>query len=430
MDIYNWDMVCAVSCHELNKNLKKVSPTFFDEFRWSDSEGNEIVGTFSGWEIVPGGDSQRINIIMPISYGTLSIPKMNKDHITVDGLCPKIQVELVFISSEEKGEDSHLKFNLKQVSKNGMDVKAGGGNVVVLDADINHLFPGSDAIIADLYCAMMVEMLVSMQEKIKYIFTNIMSISECNSTSWMTPIMFSYAYNEKINGQLGCLAVLAVLDHSNDDDFVPVHPAVERQLIFDSSLVRDGGTIGFMLSQHMFMKHVVLRGLADVFKGSVSGQYFLDSDNVIRNNGNISLDKLEGYTPYFNSLELKIIDNKIVINNASGYCSVGADRSYNSFALAASYSARLSVSEGHNSVVLNSDNGPSLNIEINDELAKFLWLFGGRRVDELLHRIKDEMSELLFEFSSKMTFDIYPIIFNVENKYSECGIAEHFFMRD
>jgi hypothetical protein len=71
MDNYNRDMVCAVSCSELNKKLKATSREAYGEFSWSDGEGNEISGEFSGWEIVADGDAQRINIITPLRVGRL-----------------------------------------------------------------------------------------------------------------------------------------------------------------------------------------------------------------------------------------------------------------------------------------------------------------------------------------------------------------------
>ncbi|VVA49795.1 Clostridium P-47 protein [Serratia ficaria] len=430
MDIYNWDMVCAVSCTELNKKLKAASQDAFGNFRWSDDEGNAISGTFSGWEIVTGGDAQRINIIAPLSMGTLTIPALGKNNVPVDGLCPKLQVELMFVNAESGNGDTQLRFNLAQVSKKDIAVAAGNGSVVVLDADVNHLFPGVDAIIPKMYCEMMAEMLVAMQDKIKFIFASVADIPTESDALWMKPVLLAYAYNEKINGEPGCLAVLATLDNTGDDGLIPLGPGPERQLVFDSALIREGGSIGFMLSRHMFMKRVIRPGLPGVFKGSGLSQYSLDADDVIRNNGAVSLNKVQGYTPYFNHLELKVVDNRVIINNASGSCDVGADRSYNTFTLSAAYAAELSYSGAHCYVALNSVNGPLLDTEIHDDLAKALWIFGGKRVDELLHSIKDDMNGLLFEFSTRMNFEVWPITFSTDASYKKCGLAGNFYMQD
>ncbi|WP_277972936.1 TULIP family P47-like protein [Pantoea agglomerans] len=431
MDIYNWDMVCAVSCAELNKKLKTASRDAFGSFSWSDDEGNTISGEFDGWEIVPGGDSQRINIMTSVSTGRLKATVLGKPvDISVDGLCPEIQTELAFVSAGNSTDATHLKFNPARVVKKSAPVTAGDGSIVVLDPDTTRLFPASESIIPDLYCDMMARMLVAMRDKISFIFAEVAAIPASSEASWMKPVTLAYAYSEKLSGSLGCLAVLATLDDSDDDGQVPLGPGPERQLIFDSALVREGGSTGFMLSRHMFMKRIVRPGLPGVLKGSNLSQYLLDNDDVIRNNGKVSLSDSGGYIPYFNSLVMEIIDNRVVINNTSGRCDVGADRSYNSFELSGSYVPELLVSGDRYSVAIKNTDGPALSTEIHDEMARWLWIFGGKRVDELLHEIKDEMSRRLFEFSNQMRFDVFPITFSTDARYSRCGLADNFYMQD
>lgn len=430
MDIYNWDMVCAVSCLELNKKLKTASREAFGEFCWPDGEGNQISGAFDGWEIVAGGDAQRINITTSVSTGRLEATVLGQHiDVPVDGLCPELQVELAFVNAGAGDNTTHLKFNLARVSKTP-PVKAGDGSVVVLNPDTNRLFPASESIIPEIYSDMMTQMLVARQDKLAFIFAEIMDIPEGSDVSWMKPVMLAYAYNEKLSGEPGCLAVLATLDDSDDDGLVPVGPGPARQLVFDSALIREGGSIGFMLSRHMFMKRVVRPGLPDVLRGSDISQYQLDSSDIIRNKGFISLDKADSYSPYFNSFKMEIIDNRIVINNTSGRCDVGADRSYNSFELSGTYAPELTISGDHYCVALSNVNGPSLDIEIHDTMAKWLWIFGGKQVDELLHKLKDEMSSWLFEFSSQMRFDVFPVTFSTDACYSNCGLADNFYMQD
>jgi len=429
MDIYNWDMVCAVSCTELNKKLKSASRGAFGNFSWSDDEGNEISGEFKGWEMVAGGDAQRIVIIMPLLSGELTIPELGKNKVSVAGLCPKLQVELAFVNAGNGDNTAHLKFNFAQVIKKDRSVTAGHGSVVVLDADVDHLFPDADILIPELYCDMMAEMLVARREEIGLILAEVMDIPAGNETSWLKPVLMAYAYNEKLSGELGCMAVLCTLDDADDNGYEPLGPTPERQLIFDSALVREGGSMGFMLSRRMFMNRIVRPGLPGVLKGSSLSQYRLDGSDVIRNNGNITLDCMEGYSPYFTSFEIEVTDNRIVINNTSGYCYVG-EPNYNSFSLSGSYAPELSVVRNHYVVSLTNVNGPSLDIQIHDTRAKWLWFFGGKLVDELLHIIKDEMSNLLFEFSSQMHFDVFPVTFSTDARYSSCGLAGNFFMQD
>jgi hypothetical protein len=426
MDIYNWDMVCAITCRELNKKLNVSVSDSFGAFSWTDGVGNQISGSFDRWEIVPGGSSQRINIITPLSAGRLKASVLGTEvDVAVDGLCPLLQVELAFVNAGNNNNDTHLTFNFAQVSSRNAVVRAGEGSVVVLEADTNQLFPGDDAIIPQLFCQLMAEMLVAMRDKFEFIFAQLLTIPDDSGVSWMSLHRLGYAYNEKISGELGSLAVLGISENNPH----PPHPD-ELQLIFDSSLIRESGSIGFMLSRHMFMENIVLPGLIDVFQGSDIRQFLLDENDVIRNNGLISLNKLNGYTPYFSSLEVKVVDNRIVINNTYGTCDVVPRSSYVSFDLSAIYAPRLSAKAGQYRLILDSVNEPVFNSEGHDTAAKIFWIFGGWVVDALIQGICSQMSSLLFRFGHEIDFSIQPVIFNTDEDYSESGLAGNFYMRN
>ncbi|MCW6015992.1 TULIP family P47-like protein [Serratia marcescens] len=424
MDIYGWDMVCAVSCNELNKKLKTASHEAFGQFTWFDNEGNTISGEFDGWKIVPGGDAQRINIITSISTGRLGATVLGQHvDVSVNGLCPCLQVELAFVNAGVGDNNTNLKFNLARVSKSA-PVTAGDGSVVVLNPDINRLFPASESIIPDMYCEMMAEMLVAREDKLAFIFAEIMDIPADNDVSWMKLHLLQYVYNEKIKGELGCMAVLGILADN------PSPPAPDSlQLIFDSSLVREGGSVGFMLSRRTFMKHIVLPGLPDVFEGSDISQFLLDDNNVIKNNGSISLKRINGYTPYFNSLNVEVIDNLVVLNNASGRCDVVSYSSYVLFELSTIYTPRFTEAGGRYTLSLEGVNRSVFNCETHDTVAQAFWIFGGWVVDALVKGIKAQLDSRLFEFGHHMNLDLFPVTFSTNARYSDCGLADNFYLQ-
>lgn len=427
MDIYNWDMVCAVSCAELNKKLKIASREAFGPFSWSDDEGNKISGEFDGWEVVAGGDSQRINILTSVSTGRLEATVLGQRvDKSVDGLSPELQVELAFVNAGAGDNTTHLKFNLARVSQK-TPVMAGGGSVVVLNPDTTRLFQDSDAIIPLMYCDMMAEMLVAMQDKLAFILAEVMAVPAESDASWMKFHILQYAYAETLSGEPGSLAVLGKLD---DDELIP-YSLDDLQLIFDSSLIREGGSIGFMLSQRMFMKHAVLPGLSSVFRGSDISQFKLGrDDNAIKNNGGISLNRLDGYIPWFNSLNVEVLDNRLVLNNASGRCDVVSYSSYVSFDLSAIYAPRLIVAEGGYTLCLEGVNRPVFHCETHDTVAQVFWIFGGWVVDALVKGIKTQLDSLLFNFGRRVNFDVFPVSFSTDARYSNCGLADNFYMQN
>lgn len=421
MDMHNWDMVCAITCSQLNDRLREEVHKNLGTFSFTDSAGNQISGEFGGWEIVPGGDAQRINLITPVSTGALKLAGVEGQNISVDGLCPKLQMELTFVGAGGENDNTHLAFHLRSVCL-AEEVKAGEGAVVVLDDDTTHMF--SDPLIPQVFCEMLTRMLVARRDDIGFVFAELMNPD--GDSAWMKLHQLSYAYSENINGENGALAVLGILA---DNPTPP--PSGNQQLIFDSALIRKGGNIGFMVSQAAFMKHVVLPGLPAVFAGSSAGHFSLGDDGQIKNKGDIPLNAIRGYTPYFNSLNIQIVDNRLVFSNTSGRCDVVYDSSWASFTLAGTYTPSLSRDGDAYSINLDTIAGPDFNIEKHDTAALIFWIIGGWVVDSLLEAIMYNMKSFLWSFKDhRISFDILPVHFHTKADYTSCGLAENFWMRD
>ena len=421
MDMHNWDMVCAVACSRLNDRLKEEVHERLGTFSFTDNAGNQISGEFGGWESVPGGDGQRINLITPVAAGTLMSPDLGGKVISVDGLCPKLQVELAFVSAGNGNDDTHLKFNLQKVCLAG-EGNAGEGAVVVLDADTTHLFP--NPLIPQGFCDMLAQMLVARRDDVEFIFAELLAPD--GDGAWMKLHQLNYAYSENIRGECGTLAVLGILA---DNPSPP--PPGSLQLVFDSALIREGGSCGFMVSQAAFMRHVVLPALPAVFIGSSAGDFALGGDGVIRNNGAIPLSAIHGYTPYFTSLCVEVVDNRLVFSNAGGRCDVVYDSSWVTFDLSGTFTPFLTRDGAEYRIGIDVTTGPDFSIAKHDTAALVMWIFGGWVVDALLEGIMSRMRTFLWSFKGhSINFAIMPVRFCVGADYAVCGLAENFWMRD
>lgn len=421
MDMHNWDMVCAVRCSRLSDRLKEVVHQNLGRFSFTDPAGNQISGEFGDWEIVPGGDAQRINIITPVAAGSLVMADAGGQTISVDGLRPKLQVELAFVSAGSESDSTHLTFNLRKVCQPG-EVKAGEGAVVVLDADTTHLF--SAPLIPQGFCEMLAQMLVARRDDIGFIFAELLAPE--GDSAWMKLHQLSYAYSENINGENGALAVLGILADNPSPS-----SSGDLQLVFDSALIREGGSCGFMVSQAAFMRHVVLPGLPAIFPGSSAGHFSQGTDGVIRNSGNIPLNAINGYTPYFTTLSVQVVDNRLVLSNASGRCDVVYDSSWLTYDLSGTFTPVLTRDGCLCRIGMDAVTGPDFSIAKHDTAALVMWIFGGWVVDALLEGIKSQMDTFLWSFGSYgMSFDILPVRFSTGADYTACGLAENFWMRD
>lgn len=73
----------------------------------------------------------------------------------------------------------------------------------------------------------MAKMIVARRNDLKFIFAEILTIPATSDVSWMKLHLLRYAYNEKISGELGCLAVLGIL---RSNAFHPIRMNFSRSL--------------------------------------------------------------------------------------------------------------------------------------------------------------------------------------------------------
>lgn len=423
MDMYNWDMVCAAKCSSINDKIANNRELFIKEFTFKSENNSLIEGEFDSWQIVSGGSSQRIHFITPIKKGKLTTTIVGeKLDIVVDGICPKIEIELEFVGNDVN--HTILKINCKKLEKKQINVLSGDGSIVILDDDINNIFSNDEKFVSELFSDLMAKMIIENKEKLQFIFSELISLPDGNNT-WMKSHIIQYSYNESINGELGVLGVLTILEAN------PNPPKLtDLQLQFDHNLVRKEDKSGFLIAKWAFIKYVLLEGLPHIFQGSHKEHFKIGENNIIHNNGRIPLNKMNGYTPYFDSALIEIISDKIIINNATGTCDVVSYSSYVSFSLSSQYKISLEYSNNRPRVKLISSSSPLFTSQAHDDVALIFWIFGGWVVDALIQGIRSQMSYLLWSFGNYgMEFDVFPISMNIDAKYKECGLSENFFMR-
>ncbi|MDE9553222.1 TULIP family P47-like protein [Xenorhabdus bovienii] len=424
MDMYNWDIVCAASCESINEKLKESMELLINRFSYT-SESSFIEGEFENWQIVPGGSSQRIYFITPIKTGRLStIISEEKIDIKVDGICPKIEVELTFVGTDTDINKTQLVFNCKTVTSTKDDILSGDGSVIIIDDDINNIFPDDKRIASEIFCQLMAEMIIENKEQLKFIFSNLVNLPQ-EQNDWMKTHIIQYSYNEHIDGELGELGVLSILNSNINPPRLS-----DLQLQFDPILIRKGDSVGFAIAKWAFMKYVILPGLPKVFNGSNINHFKIDDHNIIHNNGSIPLNKINGYVPYFENATIQIIDDKILISNATGRCDVVSGSSYVTFSLSSVYSTSLQKNNNRPKIGLDTVSPPEFTSVAHDSLALTFWILGGWVVDALIQGIRSQMNELLWSFGDHgIEFDIFPIDMNINVEYNECGLTENFYMR-
>lgn len=175
----------------------------------------------------------------------------------------------------------------------------------------------------------------------------------------------------------------------------------------------------------------LVSSLPSLFEGASTGQFLAGDDGVIHNNGRIALDDFRGYTPYFTSLDVQVVDDRLVFSNTAGRCDVVYNSSWVSFNLSGSFSTSLTQDGSVYRIGIDAVTGPAFSIEKHDAAALAMWIFGGWVVDALLEGIKSHMNSFLWSFKNhEVKFNVLPVSFSTGSAYTACGLAENFWMRD
>lgn len=299
MDTYGYDLVYACALDEINSQLvssfsnEKMSSSFTYFIPASESDPSiNISGKFGAWQLVLGGQNRLIRFMIPIVSGSLGVG--SKSYDLTDS-----QVEMEFqlgwlgsgtsVNAQGSGDNTQLQFNIKLKGNKPGDSTDGAVTTV-------KVFPnkGMDFLAQGIMHDIMPDLFLAQRNLFNHIFASIVPIPQ-GMSDWITPKKWNYFYSEA-NGK-GQLCVLSMVTERD----LPSIPA------FDSSVFADGSTASLILSQELFMQHLLLPGL----QSSVNRSLHLTSDSSgwkIVNNGGFPILGSKGSVSNYTS---RIVGNTL-----------------------------------------------------------------------------------------------------------------------
>ncbi|MEW7980458.1 MAG: TULIP family P47-like protein [Candidatus Sedimenticola endophacoides] len=159
-------------------------------------------------------------------------------------------------------------------------------------------------------------MFISNKDQLSYIYAQI-NLALNSSISWMTPQKYIYAYKENSDHNRGYLAVYTVL---TDRDISQLNTSL------DGSLLDDSSDVYMLVSNEMFMRHILQPTLPDAFGHGATAQNSVykttgGTEGKIINNGNLSCGKTKWgliyYYPEVTSFTI-IVDNDQLKSTSNG----------------------------------------------------------------------------------------------------------------
>jgi hypothetical protein len=309
--MYGWDVVYACSGDYLNRQLEDDADKLIQSFSYEDSD-IKVSGTFGPWKIVPGGGGRLLQFETPIVKGQATFKLEDEVTIELDGAVPLVQMQLQLAKGKDQSVVQQLVFHCTTAGTKPGDTHPGAVTVVSPDtsgklrADNPDVSANDLKIGADLLKAALTGVFIQNNDQLNLVFAEQLPVPTGESSSWLKPVVSTYAYQQPIDGALGGVAILGMLSETNID-------SLPRN--FPTGLLDGTQDFGFMLSGAQFMEHVIQPALPRAFRGNCdAGDFRYDSSTGVLGLGrDFNLDSVEvgliDYTPEVQSFSYEIEDS-------------------------------------------------------------------------------------------------------------------------
>lgn len=281
-----WDTVYAIKYPDVNNAIKmqKSSPTSYSQTSKDPTFGAIICeGDFGDWEVVTGGDGKNINMCLPITNCSVSIPQL-KMKKSFTGLNAIIQLNLCWLHQEI----DHLKVDKNEETISVLRIEQDGKKFTGL--------MGQTAIALEKW-------LVNNISEFNHVFSSITlnKTNDVNNFQWLMPTDTLYAVADLGTAENSVFGVLCMTENRPSPKVHEISPFA----------IGDGATSSFLIAPERILENMIFPGMKLLFKNANDSDFKISNDGLTITNCN----NLE-----FKNQELKngdIISPKIDKNNFS-----------------------------------------------------------------------------------------------------------------
>jgi len=315
----NWDTVFAIPIPYVNSAIvsKKSSPAGFN---YSSPKGDTVKGTFSDWQIAPGGDGALIWMTIPVSL--------------VSGSCELggfaweqgkliVEVRLEYLPHENIENLFNLKVKSKSVDPANpvVSLKTAIFTKPVTGKAVDN-FGASvvQSVVTTLIIDWLNEHLIDFDHVFAMVNIN-EKIDKDAQWAWCKPSYTDYAYCDAQSPDKSILGVLCMTGGRK--------AGLAQLQQIDPYVIPNGGKAGFLVSPARFLHDLMLPTLPFKWKYSTVNDYEIKSDAdtqtgkyqhvlKLKDGENIRLDDVEHagsvFTPYMTKMSITNEDEQLIFS--------------------------------------------------------------------------------------------------------------------
>lgn len=304
MNLNGWDVAFAASFDLANAQLADPSKRI-DTFTFS-KDGFSLNGKFGAWRLSSGGALTLLHLDLDVASGTLT--RTDGTDVALDGSTFRVEVNLAFLPTSPTIQS--LGLNLKVA----VDTNGASGPGVVKPLNVIKANPAMSFADKAVTLAGLAEFLVSNASAIAFRLADINLVSPAADT-WLAPKEFAYSAYKSTAADLIVIFSKVV---TTDVSALTVN--------VDPTLVAGTGNAFFGISEEMFVEHVILPAMPDIYKGTTAATYKYQPSPaavVLAPGQSIALDGVKSgaitYYPVVTALNYTVSGSTIVCS-VSGSC--------------------------------------------------------------------------------------------------------------
>lgn len=292
MKTFGWDTVFVVNEDRLNTlllmNSGEVTLSF--DVAIPGSTPGRATGKFAPWQIAEGGSNDIIHLKLAIAEG-----RMDYDGRSIDlqGLTLVVATYLDWLATTSRTEE--LRFDYHKLGETGNTPQRGELAVVKLIDPNGMLSPAENALLG---FALGTE-LVANADKVRFVFATVNLVAP-TTHPWLTPVHSRYGYFHRGNGGAGYLAIFSVTTDRSTSGL---------QRTVDPAAIPTQTNATYVISDELFLKHVITPGLAHSFNTDVSAFAFDAQAKLLRNTRRLQAKPVKSgaiwYYPLVDQLEVR-----------------------------------------------------------------------------------------------------------------------------
>lgn len=280
----DWDTVSAVHVSLVNQKMlaekDKLPTTFLIK---DEDELVELNGTFSKWQICPGGDGHLIGL-------SVDIQNLHLQH-ELFGEMSGNAFWTLFVSLQYVGDNNYtnktkiMNLVIKDDDSDPTDpvvisreLQPGKDNTYKFPAGLDlDFFPIYKEVMAELTNTLLSKWLSENIKIFRYVFNQVnlnLRINSDDTWKWLKPTYIDYAYTE--NTSDFSQSIFAVLCMVNN------HPLKNQAIAVEEDVIPEKKAFGFLIHEEMYLRELLVPGLLKKFpeakKEDISIKSFIEGE--------------------------------------------------------------------------------------------------------------------------------------------------------